>query len=556
MNTGTRPAGNPIDKSPTWLALRKHRDAIKRSSLEQLFHSQPERGTNFSASGGPVYLNYSKNLVSEETLQLLVELADSAELTRAIEDLFNGQPVNNTERRAALHTALRGSATRDESIGRFVSQTLERMAAFSRGLRDGSITGSTGKAFKTLVNIGIGGSDLGPRLAINAFPDLDKEGLTIHFAANIDSGDLQQTLQSCTPETTLFMVSSKSFSTLETLHNAQAARRWLSDAGVAQACQHHHFAIATANPEAAQKWGASADRIFPLGEWVGGRYSLWSAIGLPVMAGLGETAFTALLNGAREMDNHFREAPFASNLPVIHGLLAIWQRNFLGYHSQAVLPYIHGLALLPCYLQQLVMESLGKSVRRDGTALDIDTGAVVWGEEGTNGQHSFHQLLLQGTETVPVDFIITQSPHCEIDAHRHLVANCLAQSRALMQGRSRDQAFRELLDKGFSQAVAKELALHQVVTGNRPSNTLILDDLSPRSLGALLAFYEHSVYVQSTIWDINPFDQWGVELGKNLSREIYDALNATGKNQATAMIGDKATDALLERLLPSHPKKN
>ena len=421
------------------------------------------------------------------------------------------------------------------------------MNTFADKLRQGEEHGASGKAFRDVINLGIGGSDLGPRMIVAAFPEHQAEGLRSHFAANVDSDVLKGILSQCQPETTLFLISSKSFSTLETLSNAGLARQWLSDAGFNEAQIACHFAAMTSQIEKATTWGIKPERIFPIDEGVGGRFSLWSSIGLPIAIALGSEAFSQLLDGASNMDKHFRNADFSENLPVLHGLLSIWSINFNGHHSRAVLPYIHRLGELPNYLQQLTMESLGKRVTKTGQPCTYATGPVIWGSEGTNGQHSCHQLLLQGIGAVPVDFVATAQAHCEPLQHQYLVANCFAQSRALMLGKSYEQALAETRALELSEDQAAQLAMHKAIPGNRVSNTLLLEEFNPQTLGALLAFYEHSVYVQSVIWQINAFDQWAVELGKTMSTAVFEVL--TQADSQTEL--DSSSQALIKHIQSS-----
>ena len=533
-----------IDQSPAWQALLKHQQTLSTTSLEALFKQNPQRGREFKAAAAGLYFDYSKNLLSDKTLALLNDLADSAQLPSAIEALFSGADVNNTEHRPALHTALRNPASGQGELASSLRKIRNSMNIFADGLRQGNEHGASGKAFRDVINLGIGGSDLGPRMIVSAFPELQAEGLRSHFAANVDSDVLKGILGQCQPDTTLFLISSKSFSTLETLSNASLARQWLSDAGFDKAQIACHFAAMTSQIEKAQAWGIKAERIFPLDEGVGGRFSLWSSTGLPITIALGSEAFGQLLDGASAMDSHFRNTPFSDNLPVLHGLLSIWSINFNHHHSRAVLPYIHRLGELPNYLQQLTMESLGKRVTQTGQPCTYATGPVIWGSEGTNGQHSCHQLLLQGIGAVPVDFIATSKAHCQPLQHQYLLANCFAQSRALMLGKSYDQALAETRASGLDEKAAAELAKHKAIPGNRVSNTLLLEEFNPYTLGSLLAFYEHSVYVQSVIWQINAFDQWAVELGKTMSTAIFDALT-----QSTSPVElDSSSQALIDHI--------
>ncbi|GMU46470.1 MAG: glucose-6-phosphate isomerase [Porticoccaceae bacterium] len=526
-----------IDQTGAWRALTLHHASLAGTTLAELFAADPERGTRLAAGAAGIHLDYSKQLLDDTALALLQELALAAELPDQIDALFAGAAVNRSEQRPALHPALRAA----EPPGELRAQR-EQMLQLAGALRAGALRGAHGDAITDLVHLGIGGSDLGPRLVVSAFPERQSAAVRVHFVATLDSGALTAALARCRPQTTVFALASKSFSTPETLTNAELARQWLDAGGIAAAGTDRHWIAITSQPERAHAWGVATDRILSFPEGVGGRFSLWSAIGLPIAVALGPDLFAELLAGARAMDEHFRSAPLAANLPVLHGLLRIWQINFQQLRSHAVLPYAHGLRHLPDYLQQLVMESLGKSVDQDGQPLGYATGTVLWGSEETNGQHSFHQLLLQGTPVVPADFIVAASPHCAPEAHRLLYANCLAQSQVLMLGRTAAEIEAELLANGVAAPQAGLLAAHRAVPGNRPSSTLVLDALAPACLGALLALYEHSVFVQSAVWGINAFDQWGVELGKQAATTIAAALAG-----ADAAALDGSTRALLRR---------
>lgn len=544
-----RPSDRPlISSTPAWHALRDHAKVMAQVTLRELFARDPLRGEHFARSAGPIYFDYAKDHLTDATIDLLLELARSADLAGAIDQLFKGAAVNSTENRPALHTALRSSNNKGNSFEQVANDTLLRCLSFAERVRNGEARGSSGRRFRHIVNLGIGGSDLGPRLIVNAFPALGHPGLNSYFVANVDSDELAAVLAKCEPESTLVIISSKSFSTLETLTNAKAAIAWLRAGGIDEQTLAAHLVAVTGQWQQARTIGVERDRIFDVPDWVGGRFSLWSAIGLPVAIALGAEVFSRLLEGAREMDQHFRGADLRNNLPVIHGLQAIWHINFRGYRSRAVLPYVHHLRNLPAYLQQLTMESLGKSTTKRGAKTDYSTGQIIWGSEGTNGQHSFHQLLLQGSETASVDFIATRQPHCKTEHHRQLLANCLAQSRALMDGRAASQIRDELITQGHDQADAETLASHKAVPGNRPSNTLLLDQFSPRAVGALLAFYEHSVYVQSVIWNINAFDQWGVELGKTLYGHLLPLLDHNPREICKNNALDSSTRTLLNYL--------
>ncbi len=530
-----------IDQTPIWQALGKHRESFQHQHLKDLFTKDSERGSRLSAEAAGIYFDYSKNPVTEATLSLFEELVSNIELERHITELFSGAIVNQSEQRPALHTALRQnrehSRLHDPALTQSIESSLEHMLDFAEALRAGSILGSSGQSITHVVNLGIGGSDLGPRLAVNALAGNHSQSVQVYFVANIDSDDLQSSLEHCEPERTLFIVSSKSFSTQETLSNAELAKTWLLTAGIKEDNLKTHFAAITSQPEKALSWGIARHQVHTIGDWVGGRFSLWSAMGLPVAIALGSSRFKELLAGAAAMDDNFQNAPLRENLALLHGLINIWHINFWGCKSRAILPYVHKLQKLPNYIQQLVMESLGKRVTQTGEALNIATGQVIWGGEETNGQHSFHQLLLQGVERIPADFIVTQRPHCSVDQHRQLYANCLAQSQALMMG---------TMDLSSDQHQESQ---HQTVPGDQPSNTLILDELSPRCLGALLALYEHSVFIQSAVWGINAFDQWGVELGKQLGLSVAKKLSITNLDSAPKTITgyDDSTRELIRR---------
>ncbi len=514
-----------------WPALMAARDHWDNLSLLDSFRRDPQRGQTYSLQAAGLFLDYSKNHLHPEALLQLFAAAREADLPRAISRLLGGEPVNNTEKRPALHTALRFQGEPDNEKEKVVGETLAKMTAFVNAVNGGSWKGFGGNAITDVVNIGIGGSDLGPRMVAEALSvsghGHGQKNVNVHFVANVDGADLSDTLVNLPPATTLFIVASKSFSTLETRENAYSARRWILAGGCPESELHKHFVATSSNVAAAQTFGIAADNIFPMWDWVGGRYSLWSAIGLPIALALGMDGFNALRAGANAMDRHFASAPLEANMPVILALITFWYSHFWGAQSQAVLPYAQRLGRLPAYLQQLDMESLGKCVTRAGEAVDYHTGLVLWGTEGTNGQHSFHQLLHQGTRLVPVDFIACRQPMSELDGqHQHLLACCISQSQALLAGKSLSEAQAELRVQGLSETQIDELAAHKVIPGNRPSNTLVLPELSPAALGALIALYEHKVFCLATLWDINAFDQWGVELGKQLGGAVHQALQS------------------------------
>lgn len=522
----------PSDSSqlPAWQALKEHQLQMRTFSMQAGFRQQPQRFADFSLRHNGLLLDYSKNLINSETLSLLVQLAEQSGLEQAIAAMFRGEHINSSEQRPALHVALRmPQDSRLELDGQDITGQIQQvhlqMQRLIEQIHDGSWQGHTGKRITDVVNIGIGGSFLGPQLAVEALQPFSSTTLRCHFLANIDSSNFHQLARQLNAETTLFIVSSKSFGTLETLKNALAARQWFLEQGGRETDLARHFIAVSSNIAKAVEFGIARENIFPMWDWVGGRYSLWSAIGLPVALMSGMDNFRQMLAGAHSMDEHFRTAPFARNMPVVMALLGVWYSNFWNARSHAVLPYDNYLQSLPDYLQQLDMESNGKRVRHDGTPLEYDSGGIIWGNIGTNGQHAYHQLLLQGTQLVPADFIIAaKSQNPVADHHQWLLANCLSQSQALMCGKTRQAAEDELRARGHSEAEIQRLAPHKVIPGNRPSNTLLLDQLDPRSLGALIALYEHKVYVQSVIWGINAFDQWGVELGKELGERVYQLL--------------------------------
>ncbi len=500
--------------------------------LKTLFAEDPSRGRRLSVEAADLYLDYSKNWLDDHTLTLLCQLADQAGLPRRIQELFAGAPLNHTEGRAVLHTALRGSADASvqadgQPVLAQVNATLARMGAFVQQLHQGQWLGFTGKAVTDVVSIGIGGSFLGPKVMTEALKPYWQHKVRVHFVANVDGTAISEKLKALDPETTLFITASKSFGTQETLSNSQAARAWLEAAGAGFADLAQHFVAVTANIPKAEAFGIKAENCFPMWDWVGGRYSMWSAIGLPIALAVGMEHFQALLAGARAMDSHFATAPLAENMPAIMALLGIWYINFHGAQSQLLLPYDHYLRAFPAYVQQLDMESNGKRCTRAGETADYGTGPVIWGSEGTNGQHAFHQLLHQGQVLVPADFILPLNSHNPLgDHHAMLAANCFAQSQALMEGKTLAQAKQELQAQGLSPQQVAALAPHKVMPGNRPSNTLLMDRLTPQTLGALVALYEHRTFVQGVLWDLNSFDQWGVELGKVLGQGILDRLKA------------------------------
>ncbi|MDP3526619.1 MAG: glucose-6-phosphate isomerase [Hoeflea sp.] len=504
--------------------LKSHRGAAS-GTLRAAFQADPDRARRFTIGLDDLSMDFSKCAVSEETLTLLGELAAAAKVEDRRDRMLAGEAINTTEGRAVLHTALRAAADADirvdgENVVPGVHAVLDAMGSFSDGIRDGSIRGATGKAFTDVVNIGIGGSDLGPVMATLALAPYHN-GPRLHFVSNVDGAHIADTLSGLEPETTLIIVASKTFTTIETMTNAATARAFIVSKLGESAVASHFTAVSTALDKVS-KFGLNETRVFGFWDWVGGRYSLWSAIGLPLMLAIGRDAFGEFLAGARAMDHHFKSAPVETNLPMMLGLLGAWHRLICGHPSRAIIPYEQRLSRFPAYLQQLDMESNGKSVGIDGEPLTTVSGPIVWGEPGTNGQHAFFQLLHQGTDVIPVEFLIAANGHEPHLGHQHelLIANCLAQSEALMRGRSRDETRAQLIAGGASDAEADRLAPHKTFPGNRPSITLVHDKLTPYALGRLIALYEHRVFVEAQIFGINAFDQWGVELGKELATAL------------------------------------
>lgn len=539
---------------PAWQALKLHRADMQNFSMRDAFNSNPKRFEEFTLSSCGLFLDYSKNLITNETRELLVDLANEVDLKGAIHSLFSGEIVNASEGRPALHTALRRPVADKLSVNGAdimpeVHKVLNQMTELVGRIHDGLWRGYTEKPITDIVNIGIGGSFLGPELVSEALLSYAQKGVRCHYLANIDGTEFHELSHKIRAETTLFIVSSKSFNTLETLKNAQASRAWYLAQGGSEAELHRHFIAVSSNNAAAVAFGIREENIFPMWDWVGGRYSLWSAIGLPIALAIGMSNFKELLSGAYSMDQHFQNAPFEQNMPVLMAALGVWYGNFWGAKSHAILPYDHYLRNITKHLQQLDMESNGKSVRQDGTPVSTDTGPVIWGGVGCNGQHAYHQLLHQGTQMIPADFIVPiVSFNPVADHHQWLYANCLSQSQALMLGKTLEEAETELRDKGMSEAEVQKLAPHKVIPGNRPSNTLVVERISPRRLGALVALYEHKVFVQSVIWGINAFDQWGVELGKELGKGVYNRL--TGLQEEPA--DDASTQGLINYFRGRH----
>ena len=533
----------------TWRNLERHAVDIRSVSLNQLFAEDSERFESFSLQLDDLLVDFSKNLVSRETMSLLQDTATLSDLPARRDAIMAGDIVNISENRAALHSALR--APRDavvrvdgHNVIPDVHLVLDRFCAFADGVRSGTITGISGEAFRDIVHIGIGGSVLGPEMITQALAPYHHDRARVHFVSNVDGAHLHDTMKMLAPSTTLFLIASKTFTTQETMLNAASARRWVTEA-LGEAAVANHFAALSTNSEKVATFGISKDRVFGFWEWVGGRYSLWSAIGLPIAIAIGSDRFKELLAGARRMDTHFADAPLDENIPVILGLIGVWYRSILGYASSAVIPYDQRLARLTAHLQQVDMESNGKSTRNDGAPVTTATAGVLWGEAGTNVQHSFFQLLHQGTDIVPCDFLVAARPHEDMPGHHDmLLANCLAQSQALMTGRSINDAEALLLEQGVDATKAKALARHRSFAGNRPSTTILYRQLTPRTLGMLIAMYEHKVFVQGTLWGINSFDQSGVELGKELTNRLLPAIQGQKADTST----DTSTLGLLDAI--------
>jgi glucose-6-phosphate isomerase len=526
-------------------ALEALRSPAAAVPMRQRFADDPERFKRFSIFLGNFLLDYSKNLIDAETLRHLLVLAEAAEIEKHRGQMFGGEPINVTENRPVLHVALRAAPddvyrVDGRNVVPDVLDVLQRMGDFSNGVRSGSIAGAGGK-FTDVVNIGIGGSDLGPAMATLALKPYH-DGPRVHFVSNVDGAQIRDTLEKLDPATTLFLVASKTFTTVETMTNAATARRWIVN-GVGEAKVPAHFAAISTARERVADFGIGPERMFGFWDWVGGRYSVWSAIGLSLMIAIGPERFREFLDGGRKMDDHFRTAPLAQNMPVLMGLIGVWYRNVMGFPVQAVLPYDQRLARLPAYLQQLDMESNGKRVRTVGNQVRGPTGPIVFGEPGTNGQHAFYQLLHQGTDTVPCDFLVAAQSDIGEDEHQSLLlANCLAQSEALMRGKTLAEAQQELKNQGLNARAIDRLAPHKVCPGNRPSNTIIYRRLDPQTLGMIIALYEHKVFVEGVIWGINSFDQWGVELGKALATELLPLLNRSDPEHPR----DASTEGLMQ----------
>ena len=534
--------------SPAWQALLKHQRQMVDVHMRDLFASDPQRFERFSVRLGDILFDYSKNRITETTMALLLDLAYKANLPQAIEAMFNGAKINHTENRAVLHTALRNRSNRPivvdgKDIMPEVNQVLAKMRTFSQAVRSGTWKGYTGKTITDVVNIGIGGSDLGPKMVTEALRPYGKPDLRVHFVSNVDSSDLIGTLRALNPETVLFLVASKTFTTQETMTNAHSARAWFLEMAQDEAAIARHFVALSTNADLVARFGIDTQNMFEFWDWVGGRYSLWSAIGLSIALYMGMDRFKELLSGAHTVDEHFRTEPFARNIPVIMGLLGIWYNNFFGAESHVILPYDHYLLHFPAYFQQGDMESNGKSVNCQGEWVDYSTGPIIWGQPGTNGQHAFYQLIHQGTKLIPCDFLAAAHSHNPMGEHHTiLLSNFLAQTEALMKGRTTEEARAELVKEGYAGELLERLVPAKTFPGNRPTNSFFYPKLTPHTLGALIALYEHKIFTQGVVWNINSFDQMGVELGKQLAKAILPEL----KGERAVRDHDSSTNGLID----------
>ncbi|MFZ5594634.1 MAG: glucose-6-phosphate isomerase [Pseudomonadota bacterium] len=524
-----------LTQSNAWQALQAHYQAMSRVHMRDLFDKDPQRFNKFSLQFDDLLLDYSKNIITEETLSLLLDLAHQAKVSDWIARMFSGEKINITESRAVLHIALRNRSNRPisvdgEDVMPAVNRVLTQMRSFSEAVRSGQWRGHSGRPISDVVNIGIGGSDLGPVMVTEALKPYGKEGLNVHFVSNIDGTHIAETLKHLDPETTLFIVASKTFTTQETLVNAQTAKQWLLKSAGDPAAVAKHFVALSTNAREVAAFGIDTRNMFEFWDWVGGRYSLWSAIGLSIAICIGMANFEQLLAGAHAMDEHFRSAPLERNMPVTLALIGIWYNNFFGAQTHVILPYDQYLHRFPAYFQQGDMESNGKSVNRDGEAVDYATGPIIWGEPGTNGQHAFYQLIHQGTRIIPADFIAPIETHHPIGEHHAiLLSNFFAQPEALMKGKTAAEARIELEGAGLCGEALEKLLPHKVFAGNKPTNSLMLRKITPKALGSLIALYEHKIFVQGIIWNINSYDQWGVELGKQLAKAILPELKDGGE---------------------------
>ena len=528
-----------LTQYPIWEKLCQHQQTMASTHMRDLFANDAQRFNKFSLTFTDLLLDYSKHRIDDETLPMLFQMAREAQVENWRERMFAGEKINTTEDRAVLHTALRNRSNTPVMVDGHdvmpdINAVLGQMRKFSDSVRNGSWRGYSGKKITDIVNIGIGGSDLGPVMVCDALKPYASPDLAVHFVSNIDGAHLMRALSACHPETTLFIVASKTFTTQETMTNAHSARQWFLQAAVDDAHVAKHFVALSTNLSAVEHFGIDASNMFTFWDWVGGRYSLWSAIGLSIALYVGMDHFEQLLAGGHEMDNHFKTAPLEQNMPVIMALLGVWYNNFFHVDTQAILPYDQGMSRFPAYLQQADMESNGKFIDREGERVKHKTGPVIWGEAGTNGQHAFYQLIHQGTQTVPCDFLMPIHSHYAIGKngnahHKILLANFLAQTQSLMLGKTRQEARAELEAQKLTGEALEKLLPHKVFEGNRPSSSILFDKLTPNTLGKLIALYEHKIFVQGIIWNINSYDQWGVEYGKQMAQKILPQLNSDDK---------------------------
>lgn len=537
-----------LTQLPAWQALADHQRKMTSLPMRQLFAADPERFDRYSITLADLLFDYSKNRITDETMALLFTLAEQRALPQAIQAMFDGEKINTTENRAVLHTALRNRSNRPilvdgDDVMPEVNTVLAKMRHFSDAVRAGEWKGYSGKPMTDVVNIGIGGSDLGPRMVTEALKPYGHDRLRVHFVSNVDPTDIVETIKGLNPETTLFLVASKTFTTQETMMNAHTARAWLLEHSQDESSVAKHFVALSTNQTAVEAFGIDRENMFVFWDWVGGRYSLWSAIGLSIALYIGMDHFEALLSGAHKVDEHFRSAPLEQNVPVIMGLLGIWYNNFWGAESHAILPYDQYLAYFADYFQQGDMESNGKRVTHSGETVDYQTGPILWGQPGTNGQHAFYQLIHQGTKLIPCDFIAAAQSHNPRGKHHMvLIANFLAQTEALMKGRTAEETRNELVAEGYSGTTLEKLVAAKTFEGNKPTNSFLVKKLTPETLGMLIALYEHKIFVQGAIWDINSFDQMGVELGKQLANAILPEL----QNDEQVTGHDSSTNGLIE----------
>lgn len=537
-------------KTNAWKKLQAYYRLMKDQHMKDMFFHDPDRQEKFSLAFEDILLDYSKNIIDEQTRTLLVALAEEVDLYDAIEKMFSGKKINETEKRAVLHVALRNRANTPISVDKkdvmpAVNAVLEQMNTFSQKVISGNWKGYSGKPIRDIVNIGIGGSDLGPVMVTEALQPYKKANLNVHFVSNVDATQITETLKKVNPETTLFMIASKTFTTQETMTNAKTARQWFLATAKNEAHIKNHFVAISTNKKSVTEFGIDPANMFVFWDWVGGRYSLWSAIGLSIACTIGFENFIELLEGAHAMDEHFKTAPFEKNMPVILALLGVWYRNFFGADSHALLPYDQYMHRLPAYFQQGDMESNGKYIDRRGKEVRYQTGPIIWGEPGTNGQHAFYQLIHQGTTFIPCDFIAPARSHNETgEHHKILLSNFLAQTQALMQGKTKEEVVAELQALGLRTRQISKLTPYKIFKGNRPTNSILFKQLTPRTLGSLIAMYEHKIFTQGVIWNIFSFDQWGVELGKQLAKKILPEL----EGGSTVSSHDSSTNGLINAI--------